>query len=218
MTLVAVSGNDHDILVRWSDMVHQLGHDSVILPPASLLGRPQLGSNICLYDLGRRRGANPQILIDAIEACRDTLFVAMTPHPDPHEGLQLLRAGARGYCNRLVSARVLSVLISTVTSGEVWAGKQVTDYLLNAALARSPATHPVDEDLFGRLTDREAGIAQQVAAGHSNKVIAAESGISERTVKVHLNNIFRKTGIRNRVQLALAVSQANQGPRRLSNA
>ena len=84
MTLVAVSGNDHDILVRWSDMAHQLGHESVILPPASLLGRPQLGSSICLYDLGRRRGANPQILIDAVEACPDTHFVAMTPHPDPH--------------------------------------------------------------------------------------------------------------------------------------
>ena len=218
MTLVAVSGNDHDILVRWSDMAHQLGHESVILPPASLLGGPQLGSGICLYDLGRSRGANPQTLIDAIEACPGTLFVAMTSHPDPHEGLQLLRAGARGYCNRLVSVRVLAVLISTVTNGEVWAGKQVTDYLLNAALARSPVAATFDQDLFGRLTDREVGIARQVAAGHCNKVIAAESGISERTVKAHLNNIFRKTGIRNRFQLALAVSQANQDPRRLSNA
>ena len=67
---------------------------------------------------------------------------------------------------------------------------------------------PSKPDPFGQLTAREAGIARQVAAGHSNKVIAADSGISERTVKAHLNSIFRKTGIRNRVQLALAVSQA----------
>ncbi len=218
MTLVVASGNNHDILMRWSDMAHHLGHESVILPPASLLGGPQIGASICLYDLGHRRGPDPQALIDAIAACPDTLFIAMTPHPEPREGLRLLRAGARGYCNRLVSARVMAVLISTVTNGEIWAGKQVTDYLLNAALSDQTVAVAPGQDLLGCLTEREAGIAQQVAAGHSNKVIAVDSGISERTVKAHLNAIFRKTGIRNRVQLALAVSQANQDPRQLSNA
>ena len=112
---------------------------------------------------------------------------------------------------------MLAVLISTVASGEIWAGKQVTDYLLKIALAEKTKAPAPRESLFGQLTTREAGIARQVAAGHSNKVIAADSGISERTVKAHLNSIFRKTGISNRVQLALAVSQANEGPRRLSN-
>jgi DNA-binding NarL/FixJ family response regulator len=218
MTFVVASGNDHDILMRWSDMAHQLGHESVILPHASLLGRPQIGSSICLYDIGRRRGSDPQALTDAIEACPGTSFIAMAPHPEPLEGLRLLRAGARGYCNRLVSARVMAVLISTVANGEIWAGKQVTDYLLTAALAGKTGPVRSEQDLLGQLTDREAGIAQQVAAGHSNKVIAVDSGISERTVKAHLNSIFRKTGIRNRVQLALAISQANQDPRQLSNA
>ena len=59
---------------------------------------------------------------------------------------------------------------------------------------------------------------EQVAAGQSNKMIAAEAGITERTVKTHLNNIFRKTGVRNRVQLALAVNDAEDLPRRLSSA
>ncbi|RZV48239.1 MAG: response regulator transcription factor, partial [Pseudomonadales bacterium] len=94
---------------------------------------------------------------------------------------------------------------------------QVTDYLLKVALAEKTKASAPKESLLGQLTAREAGIAKQVAAGHSNKVIAADSGISERTVKAHLNSIFRKTGIRNRVQLALAVSQANENPRRLSN-
>lgn len=218
MSLVVASGNDHDILMRWSDMAHRLGHESVILPPTSLLGRPQIGASICLYDIGRRRGSGSQSLSDAIEACPDASFIAMTPHPEPREGLRLLRAGARGYCNRLVSARVMAVLISTVSNGEIWAGKQVTDYLLNAALAGKIGSVESQQGLLEQLTEREAGIARQVAAGHSNKVIAVDSGISERTVKAHLNSIFRKTGIRNRVQLALAVSQANQGPRRLSNA
>lgn len=218
MTLVVASGNEHDVLMRWSEMAHHLGHESVILPPNSLLGRPQIGTSICLFDIGRHRGADTRVFVDVIKACPDTSFIAMTPHPEAREGLQLLRAGARGYCNRLVSARVMAVLISTVANGEIWAGKQVTDYLLNAALAGKTTSVVSEQSLLEQLTEREAGIARQVAAGHSNKVIAVDSGISERTVKAHLNSIFRKTGIRNRVQLALAISQANQNPRQLSNA
>jgi len=217
MTLIVAAGSDHDILMRWSNMAHQSGNECVILPPASLLGRPQIGAGICLYDMGRRGGSDPQSLFDVIEACPDTRFVAMTAFPDAQEGLRLLRGGAQGYCNRLLSARVLAVLVSTIASGEIWAGKQVTDYLLRAALAKETKPLAPKKSLFGQLTAREEGIAKQVAAGHSNKVIAADSGISERTVKAHLNSIFRKTGIHNRVQLALAVSQANQDPRRLSS-
>jgi len=217
MTLVVATGSDHDLLMRWSDIAHKLSHESVILPAASLLGSPQIGGSVCLYDMGRRGGSDPQPLFDAIDACPETSFIAMSPHPEAQEGLRLLRKGVRGYSNRLVSDRVLAVLISTVASGEIWAGKQVTDYLLKVALAEKAKPSVPRKDLFGDLTPREAGIAKQVAAGHSNKVIAADSGISERTVKAHLNSIFRKTGIRNRVQLALAVSQSNQDPRRLSN-
>jgi len=217
MTLLVAAASDHEILVRWSGMIQQLEHECVILPPASLLGRPQIGGGVCLYDMGRRGGSDPQPLFDAIAACPETSFIAMSPHPEALEGLRLLRGGARGYCNRLVSVRVLAVLISTVASGELWAGKQVTDYLLKTALAEKTQPQAQRPDPLGQLTAREAGIARQVAAGHSNKVIAADSGISERTVKAHLNSIFRKTGIRNRVQLALAISQAHRDSRRLSN-
>lgn len=218
MTLIVAAGSEHDMLVRWSDMAHKLEHGCVILPPASLLGGPQIGAGVCLYDMGPRGDADPQSLFDAITACPDTSFIAMSPRPEAQEGLRLLRGGARGYSNRLVSIRVLAVLISTVSSGEIWAGKQVTDYLLKAALAKKPRPAVPKPDLFGQLTAHEVGIAKRVAAGHSNKVIATDCGISERTVKAHLNSIFHKTGIRNRVQLALAISQENQDPRFLSNA
>ena len=218
MTLIVAAGSDHDMLVRWSDMIQRLEHQCVILPPASLLGGPQIGAGVCLYDMGQRGDSDPQPLFAAIAACPETSFIAMSPRPEALEGLRLLRGGVRGYCNRLVSVRVLAVLVATVSSGEIWAGKQVTDYLLKAALANNAQPSALKPDIFGKLTVREAGIARQVADGNSNKVIAADSGISEQTVKAHLNSIFRKTGIRNRVQLALAISQSDQDPRCLSNA
>jgi DNA-binding NarL/FixJ family response regulator len=218
MTLLVAVGSDHDVLVRWSDMAHKSGHESVILPAATLRGRPQIGAGVCLYDMGCRGGSDPQPLLDAVKTCPDTRFVAMSANPNAQEGLRLLRGGVRGYCNRLLSVQAPVVLISTLENGEIWAGKQVTQYLLEAALAKEPAMPtPAGPSPFGQLTARETEIAEQVAAGHSNKVIAAEHGISERTVKAHLNAIFRKTGLHNRVQLALAISQANRDSWRLSN-
>jgi DNA-binding NarL/FixJ family response regulator len=102
-------------------------------------------------------------------------------------------------------------VLATVGDGEIWAGRQVTEHLLHRV--QSPAA----SDRLEALSARESEIAAQVAAGHSNKVIAVESGISERTVKVHLNNIFRKTGLRNRTQLALAFNQRDLVAPKLSN-
>jgi DNA-binding NarL/FixJ family response regulator len=109
-------------------------------------------------------------------------------------------------------------VLDTVEAGQVWASRQVTDFLLAQAIGGATALDGTARPaLFQALTRRETEIAEQVAAGHSNKMIAAEAGITERTVKTHLNNIFRKTGVRNRVQLALAVNDAEDPPRRLSS-
>jgi DNA-binding NarL/FixJ family response regulator len=54
-----------------------------------------------------------------------------------------------------------------------------------------------------RLTAREIEIARSVAAGSKNAEIATQLSISESTVKTHLNNIFQKLGVRDRVELAM---------------
>jgi DNA-binding NarL/FixJ family response regulator len=53
------------------------------------------------------------------------------------------------------------------------------------------------------LTDRQREIAEMVALGASNKIIARQLGLSVGTVKVHLHRIFRVLGVNNRVQLAM---------------
>lgn len=217
MALIAVSGSDHPLLMRWSDMAGRSGHDCIILPPSTLRGGLGVAADICLFDLGPRGATDPGALLGAVQASVGTRFVAMTARPAADEGLHLLRGGVRGYCNRLVSAEVFGALLSTVASGEIWAGRQVTDFLLGATLAGDAYHAAPVHSLLDHLTAREVQIAEQVAAGVSNKVIAVDNGISERTVKAHLNNIFRKTGVRNRVQLALAVSRAGGGQRRLSS-
>ena len=212
MAMIAAIGHDMDLLRRWTEALREAGHACTTMTPGEI--GPHAPA-VCLFDLGPRGGADTSALIDAITGARMSHFVAMSARPHAAEGIALLRAGARGYCNRLAAPGVLNALVSSVDHGEIWAGKQVTDHLLRAAIADARVTEA--GDLNSRLTSREQQIAQQVAAGLSNKVIAADAGITERTVKAHLNSIFRKTGIRNRVQLALAVSQAGDRDLRRSS-
>jgi DNA-binding NarL/FixJ family response regulator len=217
VAVIVACGTDAKRLMDWSAILHQAGHDGVILPPTRLLRSVPDAAVICVFDLGERPGVAVPALLAAIEGLPALKFIALTAKPDAQEGLALLRAGVRGYCNRLASGPVFSALVSSVDHGEIWAGRQVTDYLLARSLAEPQTAEPVPAiDLFAKLTPREAEIARQVASGLANKVIAADNGISERTVKAHLNAIFRKTGVSNRVQLALAVSQQEQG-RQLSH-
>jgi len=65
--------------------------------------------------------------------------------------------------------------------------------------------NPVSNPRPVSLTPREEQIAQAIAAGRSNRDIAAQLGITEQTVKNHLTNIFGKVGVENRLQLALAL-------------
>lgn len=206
------------MLRRWAAAADEAGHEFHEFGPDGWSSRVPADAAIALYDLGSHSGGGHDPLIEALSRHTSIRFIAMTARPLAEEGLKLLRQGVRGYGNRLASAKALAAMILAVEQGEVWAGRQVTDFLLSNALAAATSSGPAPHDLLDSLTAREKDIAQQVAAGRSNKVIAADSGISERTVKAHLNAVFRKTGISNRVQLALAISQLDDnGGRRLSS-
>jgi DNA-binding NarL/FixJ family response regulator len=71
---------------------------------------------------------------------------------------------------------------------------------------RGPGTRP--SDVVGRLTDREQEIADLVAAGASNREIAARVFLARKTVERHVSNILAKYGVRNRAELAALLGEA----------
>jgi DNA-binding NarL/FixJ family response regulator len=137
-----------------------------------------------------------------------TRVVAMSAAPDEDEGIAMLRAGARGYCNVYIDPRLLEKVITAVQAGEVWAGRKLVDRLVQliASTAAPAAASPGEPDGFGALTSREREVALLVGEGVSNKVIAQRLDITERTVKAHLNAVFSKLGVPGRLQLALLVT------------
>lgn len=112
-----------------------------------------------------------------------------------------LRAGARGYILKGVAARELISILRAVAAGDVYVTPSLAATLLfelTGAPGGKSTGSPLDE-----LTERERQILEQVAAGDSNKEIAAALQLSEKTVKHHMTNILQKLQVRNRVEAAL---------------
>jgi DNA-binding NarL/FixJ family response regulator len=216
MATIIVIGSELRVIARWIDSMRAAGHECRVVPVSALRKRALPPADACMVDLGPRAGDLAEHITGMSGANPELRFIAMTAKPTVAEGMVLLQGGVRGYCNRLAAPAVVDALLTTVLDGGVWAGRQVTDHLLALSMQR-PATPPSTDHLLDKLTAREAEIARDVAEGRSNKAIAIDHGISERTVKAHLNSIFRKTGIRSRVQLALALTQGEAPSRRSSN-
>ena len=127
--------------------------------------------------------------------------VILSDRPETAEGLAVLKEGVYGYCNTYITKELFLQVINTVNNGEVWVGWQLMQHLIHNI---PKAEHREQEPLqLETLTNRELQITQLVATGMSNKRIAKTLDISERTVKNHLHSIFQKTGVEDRLNLAI---------------
>jgi len=133
-------------------------------------------------------------------------FLFFAGRPEAAEGVALIGAGGRGYCNRYIVPELLHKAVEVVALGEVWLGRRLVDHLLQKQ-ASAVATQADAEKIesYASLTSREREVALLVANGASNKAVARRLGIVERTVKAHMSAIFGKTNTHDRLQLGLLV-------------
>lgn len=142
---------------------------------------------------------------------RATRIVLFTGTPDEAEGVAALLAGARGYFTTGTDPALIRKAVETVQKGEIWVRRNLVPHLLEELATRTnrrakAAPAPPNRRL-ARLTPREREIAYLVGGGSSNKEIANELTVGERTVKAHLTAIFRKVGVSDRLRLALFVAE-----------
>ena len=117
--------------------------------------------------------------------------------------IQALQLGAKGYLSKLLMHRDLIKAIRTTYAGEVWAERKVLSEVLESLRQKMQEKNLPLSDMQEALTDREHEIVKWVIQGMTNKEIATRLGISDKTVKTHLNNIFNKLKISRRLQLVL---------------
>jgi len=150
--------------------------------------------DIVLMDLSMPR-------MDGVEATRRLLadhptvqVVVLTSYADTEHVQDAVAAGAVGYVLKDAEPAALVEAIRGVARGESPLDPRVTRTLLRSTTVRRPATD---------LTARETEVLLLVAQGLANKQIARQLGITERTVKAHLTNVFGRIGVADRTSAAL---------------
>jgi len=137
-----------------------------------------------------------------------TRVIILTNHDQDELVFTSIRAGASGYLLKEVTAAQLSNAIRTVADGFSLIYPSIATRVLDefGRLRTGPvngASSREDDEGYHDLTAREREVLQLIAQGRSNKEIGGELGISERTVKTHVSNIFGKLELTDRTQVAL---------------
>jgi len=139
--------------------------------------------------------------VNGIEATRkikeiapDTAILILTAYDDDEYVLGLLDAGAAGYLLKSARGRDLVGAIRTLRAGE----SVLHPNIIARLLKRATVTSVKESKAQGLLSEREAEVLRLVALGMSNKEVAEELFLSQRTVKAHLTSVFNKLNVASR--------------------
>ena len=139
--------------------------------------------------------------VNGIEATRkikeiapDIAILILTAYDDDEYVLGLLDAGAAGYLLKSARGRDLAGAIRAIKSGESVLHPKIIAKLLKRAMVAPVEEHKTSEI----LSERESEVLRLVALGMSNKEVAEELFLSQRTVKAHLTNVFNKLNVASR--------------------
>jgi two-component system, NarL family, nitrate/nitrite response regulator NarL len=128
--------------------------------------------------------------------------VMLTVSESEEDVLGAFKAGARGYVLKGVSGSEIVRIVRGILAGEPYVTPKLAASLLGEA--RHPSSKaPPEADLLAELTPREREILEHVAVGQSNKEVARNLRLTEKTIKYNMTNILQKLHVRNRVEAAL---------------
>lgn len=128
-------------------------------------------------------------------------IIALTIHEEEEYIMELVKAGVSGYVLKDISPKRLIETIKTVAQGDSVIDPGITNKLLGE-ITRMGRRRRVKEE-WENLTGREMDVLKLMAQGCNNKEIATNLDISEKTVKNHITNIFRKLQVEDRTQAVL---------------
>jgi DNA-binding NarL/FixJ family response regulator len=159
----------------------------------------QTTPDVVLLDVHMPEGGGLAVLEAIGASMPDTRFLALSVSDAAEDVIAVIRAGARGYVTKTISADELAAAITRVADGDVVFSPRLAGFVLDA-FRDAPVTPSVDSDL-DQLTPREREVLRLLARGYAYKEIAAELFISIKTVETHASNVLRKLQLSSRHQL-----------------
>lgn len=163
----------------------------------------ELEPDILLLDLHMPRLPGLEAMRAIMSKAARVKIVLLTATISTQQIIEALQLGARGIVLKDSVSGQLAESLRAVLSGDYWIGGERVANLVQALSGLMQQASVVPERKTFGLTPREIAVVQCIVEGCSNKAISSQFVISEETVKRHLSNIFDKTGVSTRLELAL---------------
>lgn len=164
----------------------------------------RLEPDVILMDLVMPRLGGVAAMRRLREEVPEARVIVLTSFIDDEHLLPAMRAGAAGYLLKNVQPQELARAIRAADAGEALIDPAVAARLVEALAEAEP------DDGYERLTPREREVLALIGRGFSNKRIALELGVAEKTAKTHVSNLLGKLGLADRTQAALYASRIGQ--------
>jgi DNA-binding NarL/FixJ family response regulator len=146
----------------------------------------------------------PLPLVGTIHGLRpDVKLIVMGPQADDEGILLAISSGAKAYLEANASPEQVEQAIEIVSQGSIWAPRRVLSLFVDRATRPSRIALPAAV----QFTVRETEVLKLLVAARSNREIAKNLGIEERTVKAHVAKLMRKVGVENRIALSIYAVQ-----------
>lgn len=159
---------------------------------------PEINPQVLLLDINMPKKNGIEVLKEIREKRIDVKVLVLTVHDEIEYLLEAIDIGVDGYIMKDSESTELKKAIDTIIDGETYIQPKLIPALNSKLITRDEDKTKIDS-----LTSRELEVLIQVANGMFNKEIALSLDISERTVKNHISNIFKKINVSDRTQAAV---------------
>lgn len=214
MAIKLLVADDHALLRQGIKRVLNFEPDFEVIGEASdgqeaLAQTLVLQPDVLLLDLNMPVLSGLEVARQLKIARSKSKIVVLTINDSDNHVLELLQSGASGYLLKDVDPSMLNRAIRSVAAGNIFVYPKLADRLFGGICEGEDLPERVQEvwEKFrtDRLTRREQDVLACIAKGYSNQDIAKELFVSEKTVKNHLTNIFRKLNVNDRTQALIYV-------------
>ena len=155
--------------------------------------------DVVLIDVHMPGGGGLAVIGALSETNPDIKFLALSVSDAAEDVIAMIRAGARGYVTKTISADDLAEAIDRIKAGDAVFSPRLAGFVLDAFAGGLPI--PIDEEL-DQLTAREREVLRLIARGFAYKQVASRLNPSVKTVETHVSAVLRKLQLSNRHELA----------------
>ena len=154
--------------------------------------------DVVLVDVHMPGGGGEAVIRAVRDAQPDVRFLALSVSDAAEDVIAVIRAGARGYVTKAISASELAEAIGRVADGDAVFSPRLAGFVLDAFRGASvPTTDPE----LDQLTAREREVLQLIARGYAYKEIALRLTISAKSVETHVSAVLRKLQLSSRHEI-----------------